>query len=375
MPSAAKKITELTAASAVVGTDLMPVVQDLGTTPITKKATFDIVATWLANHTTLLNKFVSLPHASRVDGEVPVWNATTQLWVSGPGGSGGGGGSPTEAVNVSIADAGGFFTATTVEGALQELDPGQFSKTTRGRADKVFERTGTGTVSLDLTEGNLCRVTSTTGNYTFATPTGVTAGRAIYFDLTILTSVANHTPAWWAGITWMSQTGAPVITWSANSLHSFSFLSPDGGTTWLGWHTSPTVEPDAVAGTVGGVLTTFTDTSEKAARLRNRTGRTRTIISISIEVVGAPTGSAIWVDFHKGSGTAGAAGVSIFNTGTPGTAGARMEIPANGYVTEVTSFADATWNDDEWLAINIDQVGSTAAGTTLTYVITYRQGA
>lgn len=71
----------------------------------------------------------------------------------------------------------------------------------------------------------------------------------------------------------------------------------------------------------------------------------------------APTGAAIIVDVHKD-------GVTIFTVQAN-----RPQIAAAAYSGNTTTIDDDEWANGEYLTMEIDQVGSTIAGSDLTVVI------
>lgn len=77
-----------------------------------------------------------------------------------------------------------------------------------------------------------------TGNTTYSAPTGALAGIECAIDLKLTQDNAgSHTVTWFAGITWL-QGIPPVIPLGANLSLFVSFVSLDGGATWLGSYAS-----------------------------------------------------------------------------------------------------------------------------------------
>jgi hypothetical protein len=98
-----------------------------------------------------------------------------------------------------------------------------------------------------------------------------------------------------------------------------------------------------------GVLTTGAGTN----RLVNTTGRTLSINAVTASVGTAPTGASILVDVTKN-------GTSIFTT-----QGNRPTI-AIGAFSGVSGVPELTWAAGEYLTVDVDQIGSTVAGSDLT---------
>lgn len=101
---------------------------------------------------------------------------------------------------------------------------------------------------------------------------------------------------------------------------------------------------------VSGTLVTSTG----ALRWYNRTGRTLTFDSVSAQVGTAPTGASVIVDIHK-------AGTTIYTTQAN-----RPTIAVSTNVHDNTTAPDvATIADNDYLTMDVDQIGSTVAGSNL----------
>ena len=97
------------------------------------------------------------------------------------------------------------------------------------------------------------------------------------------------------------------------------------------------------------------------ARWYNRTGRTLTFDSVTASVGTAPTGASIIVDVHKN-------GTTIYTTQAN-----RPTIAVSTFVHDDTTAPNVTTiADNEYLTIDVDQVGSTIAGTDLTVQVWLR---
>jgi hypothetical protein len=92
-------------------------------------------------------------------------------------------------------------------------------------------------------------------------------------------------------------------------------------------------------------------------RIPNRTGAALTISEVRLDVDTAPTGAAIIVDVNEN-------GTTIFST-----QGNRPQIAATANTGNTTTFDDASWANGNYLTIDVDQVGSTVAGSNLTVTI------
>lgn len=106
-----------------------------------------------------------------------------------------------------------------------------------------------------------------------------------------------------------------------------------------------------------GTLSTATD----VYRWYNRTGRTMTVKAIWISVGTAPTGASILVDANRN-------GTTMFTT-----QGNRPSIAASGFVSSRVTNMDGTVAiaDGDYLTFDIDQVGSSVAGSNLTVTVEF----
>jgi hypothetical protein len=94
-----------------------------------------------------------------------------------------------------------------------------------------------------------------------------------------------------------------------------------------------------------------------AFRVYNDSGRTRTIRAVRASAGTAPTGATLIVDVNKG-------GTTIF-----GTQANRPTIAISGNTNKTTGMTVTTWADGEYLTVDVDQIGSTVAGSDLTVVV------
>jgi hypothetical protein len=94
-----------------------------------------------------------------------------------------------------------------------------------------------------------------------------------------------------------------------------------------------------------------------AMRWYNDTGRTLTFTAVRASVSTAPTGATIIVDVNRD-------GTTIFTTQS-----ARPAIAISGFTAKVTNPAVTTIADGSYLTVDIDQIGSTIAGSDLTVAV------
>jgi hypothetical protein len=104
-----------------------------------------------------------------------------------------------------------------------------------------------------------------------------------------------------------------------------------------------------------GALTTGAGTR----RIYNPTGRTITVKQVTAHVVTAPTGAAILLDVNIG-------GTTVFTT-----QGNRPSIAISGNTSTAgnSDAAASTWASGGYITVDVDQIGSTVAGSDLTGVI------
>jgi hypothetical protein len=102
--------------------------------------------------------------------------------------------------------------------------------------------------------------------------------------------------------------------------------------------------------TIDGVLAAVSN----PLRIYNPSSVSRTISKVFISVDTAPTGSSLIVDIHK-------SGITIFTTQSN-----RPTITATNFTGQTTTIEVATWAPDEYLKMDLDQVGSSIAGSNLT---------
>lgn len=105
--------------------------------------------------------------------------------------------------------------------------------------------------------------------------------------------------------------------------------------------------------TVAGDLTV----DPGAVRFYNLTGRALTIHKVHIAVNTAPTGATIIVDVNEN-------GTTIFAT-----QGNRPAITISEFTAESTTIDDTSWASENYLTVDVDQIGSTIVGADLTVTI------
>ncbi len=164
------------------------------------------------------------------------------------------------AVDVTLTDTGGFYTATDVEAALAEIGADMslgnaqtmsadltFSGADLQMADNLVVRPqltdyaitvatvsdDTGTTTLDLTLGNVF-TTTLTADTTIALSNPPATG--IYGEVLLITTqdaTGGWTVTWPASVVWPAG-GAPTITTAIGGIDEVSLHTTDFGTTWFG---------------------------------------------------------------------------------------------------------------------------------------------
>ncbi len=92
-------------------------------------------------------------------------------------------------------------------------------------------------------------------------------------------------------------------------------------------------------------------------RIYNLTGRSLIIKEVHIAVNTAPTGAAVIVDVHEN-------GVTIFTNQAN-----RPQIAIAAFAGNSVTIDAPTWENDNYLQVDVDQIGSTIAGADLTITV------
>lgn len=92
-------------------------------------------------------------------------------------------------------------------------------------------------------------------------------------------------------------------------------------------------------------------------RLYNLTGAALTISKVHLAVNTAPTGADILVDVNED-------GTTIFTNQAN-----RPTVAISAFTGETTTIDDASWADGNYIQVDVDQIGSTIAGSDLTVTV------
>lgn len=93
---------------------------------------------------------------------------------------------------------------------------------------------GTGTVDLDLTTGNVFQHTASGGNVTFTFSNPPATGKAGSFTLKWVQDSSDRTITWPASVDWAGGS-APDVTSGSAKVDMYVFTTFDAGTTWYGF--------------------------------------------------------------------------------------------------------------------------------------------
>lgn len=91
------------------------------------------------------------------------------------------------------------------------------------------------TLTLDLSQGSVFLATHNANINTFSISNPVsTNGNAVQACTLLLLYTATPYTATWTNVKWPSAT-APTLTSSLSKIDIFTFVTPDGGSTWYGF--------------------------------------------------------------------------------------------------------------------------------------------
>ena len=93
---------------------------------------------------------------------------------------------------------------------------------------------GTGTVDLDLTTGNVFQHTASGGNVTFTFSNPPATGKAGSFTLKWVQDSSDRTITWPASVDWAGGS-APDVTSGSAKVDMYVFTTFDAGSTWYGF--------------------------------------------------------------------------------------------------------------------------------------------
>jgi len=101
-------------------------------------------------------------------------------------------------------------------------------------AESYTATSGTGTVDLDLTDGNVFQHTANGGNVTFTFSNPPASGNAGSFTLKWIQDSSDRTISWPGTVDWAGGS-APDVTSGSAKVDVYTFFTVDGGTIWYGF--------------------------------------------------------------------------------------------------------------------------------------------
>ena len=104
----------------------------------------------------------------------------------------------------------------------------------RDYSESYNASTGTGTVTLDLTNGNVFQHTADGGNVTFAFSNPPASGKTGSLTLKWIQDSSNRTITWPGAVDWAGGS-APSVTAGSGKVDVYTFFTVDGGTIWYGF--------------------------------------------------------------------------------------------------------------------------------------------
>ena len=101
-------------------------------------------------------------------------------------------------------------------------------------AESYNASSGSGTVTLDLSTGNVFQHTASGGNVTFAFSNPPSSGNAGSLTLKWIQDSSNRTITWPGAVDWAGGS-APAVTSGSAKVDIYTFFTVDGGTIWYGF--------------------------------------------------------------------------------------------------------------------------------------------
>ena len=101
-------------------------------------------------------------------------------------------------------------------------------------SESYNESTGQGTVTLDMTTGNVFEHTADGGNVTFAFSNPPADNKAGSITLKWIQDSSNRTITWPGSVDWAGGS-APSVTAGNAAVDMYTFLTVDNGTIWYGF--------------------------------------------------------------------------------------------------------------------------------------------
>ena len=131
--------------------------------------------------------------------------------------------------NAALPKAGG-----TMSGALQMADQIVQRPEIKDYSETYNASSGSGTVTLDLSTGNVFQHTASGGNVTFVFSNPPASGSGGSFTLKWIQDSSDRTATWPGTADWAGGT-APTLTSGSGKVDMFTFVTFDAGATWYGF--------------------------------------------------------------------------------------------------------------------------------------------
>ena len=144
-------------------------------------------------------------------------NAQTQLTAN------------TTLANTMLPKAGG-----TMSGEINAADQLVTRPEIKDYSETYNASSGSGTVDLDLSTGNVFQHTASGGNVIFTFSNPPAAGKGGAFTLKWIQDTSDRTATWPPAVDWAAAT-APTLTSGSAKVDVFTFMTVDGGAIWYGF--------------------------------------------------------------------------------------------------------------------------------------------
>lgn len=131
--------------------------------------------------------------------------------------------------NAALPKAGG-----TMSGTLQMADQIIQRPEIKDYSETYNASSGSGTVTLDLSTGNVFQHTASGGNVTFVFSNPPASGSGGSFTLKWIQDSSDRTATWPGTADWAGGT-APTLTSGSGKVDMFTFVTFDAGATWYGF--------------------------------------------------------------------------------------------------------------------------------------------
>ena len=122
----------------------------------------------------------------------------------------------------------------TMSGTLQMADQIIQRPEIKDYSETYNASSGSGTVTLDLSTGNVFQHTASGGNVIFVFSNPPASGSGVSFTLKWIQDSSDRTAQWPATADWAGGT-APTLTSGSGKVDMFTFVTFDEGATWYGF--------------------------------------------------------------------------------------------------------------------------------------------